>query len=87
MRWSLCESGARCLLTYVVAPFVGSLAGLLGALGLSLQLVACIVAAVSLRSLWRSHQRARVGYTVVAGVVLASTLASLAHFVTIIGGR
>ncbi len=73
VRWGVWVSAIRCVLTYLVAPVVGGLAGFWGALGLGLQLAAAVAVIVGTRTLWRRRHRARVPYTAVAALVLATT--------------
>ena len=73
-RTSVLVAGVRCLLTYIVLPFVLPLVGLaagvtpvVGAL-IGVIAIACIVS--SMRRFWRADHRARWGYTAFGGVMI-----------------
>lgn len=87
VRWSVCVSAVRCLLTYVATPIVGGLGGLLGAVGVSLQVLACGVALLNTRTLWLRRHRARIPYTALAAVVVLATVGSLSQVAAAIDGR
>ncbi len=76
-------SAARCLLTYVVLPFVTPLVGALGGvgpvLGLVLGGVALVANAASIRRFWAAQHPWRVPVTVVhvGVIVLVSILVAL----------
>ena len=71
---SLAISMARCLLTYVVLPFLapaaGAAAGVTPALGLVIGLVAIGFNVASIRRFWRADHRYRWHYTAVASLVI-----------------
>lgn len=81
VRWGVWASGLRCVLVYVVGPLAGGLAGLLGAAGMSLQLVATVTTAVGVRSLFRVRHPARVPYLLVAVAVWVTTALAAAQWV------
>lgn len=71
---SLVISMVRCLLTYVVLPFLapaaGAAAGVTPALGLVIGLVAVGFNVASIRRFWRADHRYRWHYTAVAALVI-----------------
>jgi hypothetical protein len=72
---SLVISMVRCLLTYIVLPFVAPLLGVgLGVapvVGLVVGLVAIVANVASVRRFWRADHRYRWHYTALAGVIVA----------------
>lgn len=72
---SLVISMVRCLLTYVVLPFVapglGVAAGVAPAVGLGVGVVAIAFNVASIRRFWSADHRFRWHYTVLSSVVIA----------------
>ena len=72
---SLVISMVRCLLTYIVLPFVAPLLGVgLGVapvVGLVVGLVAIVANVASVRRFWRADHRARWGYTAFGTAMIA----------------
>ena len=73
---SLLISASRCLLTYVVLPFLTPILGLKATmapvLGIFLGVVAIVANVASMRRFWRADHKYRWVYTVVAiGIILA----------------
>jgi hypothetical protein len=75
---SILVSATRCLLTYVVLPFVAPAIGLAAAvgpwLGITLSGVGIVANGVSVRRFWLVGHRWRVHYTVVATAVIVLLL-------------
>ena len=73
---SLVISMARCLLTYIVLPFVAPILGLAGdvapAVGIVVGLVAIVANVASIRRFWRADHRYRWHYTALATVIIAA---------------
>jgi len=73
---SLAISMARCLLTYVVLPFVvpvlGMAASVTPVVGLLVGVVAIIANIASVRRFWRADHRYRWHYTALATVIVAA---------------
>ena len=71
---SLLISMARCLLTYVVLPFVVPIIGIAGdiapAIGVVLGVVAIVANVASIRRFWRADHRYRWAYTALASVII-----------------
>jgi hypothetical protein len=74
-------SAARCLLTYVVAPLAGALGGLLGPVGLVLQVLGTVTAVSGARRLWSLRHRARFVYGLVAATLTLFTAATVGQLV------
>lgn len=72
---SLLISTVRCLLTYIVLPFVapavGVATGVAPVVGLVVGVVAIVANVASIRRFWRADHRYRWHYTAVAGAVIA----------------
>jgi hypothetical protein len=72
-RTSILISSVRCLLTYIVLPFVLPLVGLAAGVGAALGVVISAIAlwflTSSVRRFWRVHHRKRWHYTGLAAVV------------------
>lgn len=72
-RTSILVSTVRCLLTYIVLPFVlpvvGLAAGVSSGVGIVINLVAITFLTTSVRRFWRVHHRKRWHYTGLAAVV------------------
>lgn len=79
---SILVSAARCLLTYIVLPFVapalGIAAGVGPWIGLPLGTVAIVSNVVTMRRFWAADHRWRWGYTVVGASVIALLLVLMA---------
>ncbi len=75
---SLVISATRCLLTYIVLPFVapavGAATGVTPVVGLVVGVVAIIANVASVRRFWRAEHRYRWHYTVLASVIVAALL-------------
>lgn len=75
MQTSVAFSGARCLLTYIVFPFVLPLIGLATGVGLIIGAVIGVLAIVniviSMRRFWRSDHRSRWAYTAFGSAMMA----------------
>ncbi len=73
---SLVISMARCLLTYIVLPFVAPIFGLAGnvapAVGITVGVVAIVANVASIRRFWRADHRYRWHYTALASVIIAA---------------
>ena len=73
---SLVISMARCLLTYVVLPFVVPVIGIAGDIaplvGIVLGMVAIVANVASIRRFWRADHRYRWHYTALATVIIAA---------------
>jgi ABC-type iron transport system FetAB permease component len=73
---SLVISMARCLLTYVVLPFVVPIIGIAGdiapLIGIVLGVVAIVANVASIRRFWRADHRYRWHYTALATVIIAA---------------
>lgn len=71
---SLVISMVRCLLTYIVLPFVAPAFGLAAdvapLLGIAVGLVAIVANVASVRRFWRADHRYRWHYTVLATVII-----------------
>jgi hypothetical protein len=71
---SLGISMARCLLTYVVLPFVVPIIGIAGdiapVVGIVLGVVAIVANVASIRRFWRADHRYRWHYTALATVII-----------------
>jgi hypothetical protein len=71
---SLVISMVRCLLTYIVLPFVAPVFGLAAdvapLLGIAVGLVAIVANVASVRRFWRADHRYRWHYTVLATVIV-----------------
>lgn len=77
VRWGIWVSALRCILTYVVAPLTGGLAGVLGIAGLCLQCIACVVVVNGTRQLWLAKNRWRLAYLAISALVVWSTMSGL----------
>ncbi len=73
---SLVISMVRCLLTYIVLPFVAPIFGLAGdvapAVGIAVGVVAIVANVASVRRFWRADHRYRWHYTALATVIVAA---------------
>lgn len=79
---SILVSAVRCLLTYIVLPFVaplvGAAKGVGPVLGLTLGTVAIVFNVLSIRRFWAANHKWRWGYTVVGLSVIALLLVLMA---------
>jgi hypothetical protein len=79
-RTSVLVAGIRCLLTYIVLPFVlpfvGLAAGVAPVIGAAIGIVAIVCIVSSMRRFWRADHRARWGYTAF-GVAMIAFLVGL----------
>ncbi len=87
---SLLISMTRCLLTYVVLPFVapilGFATGVAPAIGIVVGLVAIVANVASVRRFWRADHRHRWHYTALATVIVAALVwLIVADLVTLLG--
>ena len=73
---SLVISMVRCLLTYIVLPFVAPIFGLAGdvapSVGIAVGVVAIVANVASIRRFWRADHRYRWHYTALATVIIAA---------------
>jgi hypothetical protein len=73
---SLLISTARCLLTYVVLPFVAPIVGLAAGVrpvvGIVLGVVAIVANGASVRRFWRADHRYRWHYTALAAAIVGA---------------
>jgi multisubunit Na+/H+ antiporter MnhB subunit len=73
---SLLISAARCLLTYIILPFVapilGFAAGVAPVVGISVGAVAIAANVASVRRVWRADHRYRWHYTALAGAIVVA---------------
>ena len=76
---SVVVSGIRCLLTYIVLPFIvpvlGLAAGVTPLVGAVIGIIAACCIVSSMRRFWRSDHRARWGYTAFGTAMLVFLLA------------
>jgi ABC-type iron transport system FetAB permease component len=75
---SLLISTVRCLLTYIILPFVapalGVATGVAPVIGLVVGIVALVFNVASIRRFWRADHRYRWHYTALSGTVIAMLL-------------
>lgn len=64
-------SALRCVLTYVVAPVLGTIGIVLGPLGTVLQVLGAVTSIAGARRLWQLRHPARLPYAGLAAVVTA----------------
>lgn len=78
---SVIVSGVRCLLTYVVLPFmapvIGFASGAGPVIGIVIGVVAIAANVVSIRRFWAAKHRWRWGYTVVSASIIVLLLVLL----------
>lgn len=78
---SVVVSGVRCLLTYVVLPFVapalGLAAGVGPALAIAIGSIAIVANVVTIRRFWLADHRARWAYTMISLLIIAMLVALL----------
>jgi hypothetical protein len=69
-------SAARCLLTYIILPFVFPIIGVTTratpAIGISVSLVAIVADVASIRRFWRADHKYRWHYTALAGAIICA---------------
>lgn len=79
---SMLVSAARCLLTYIVLPFLAPLIGVAKGvgpwIGITLGVVAIVFNVRSIRRFWAANHKWRWGYTVVGTSVIALLLVLIA---------
>lgn len=75
MRTSLIISAVRCLMMYIVLPFIAPAVtragGIVGVVAVVVDVVAVVCIVASIRRFFRAHDRRRWQYTAFAGVVLS----------------
>jgi hypothetical protein len=74
---SIWISATRCLLTYVILPFVFPIIGVSAndhAIGLPVSVVAVIADVASIRRFWRADHKYRWHYTALAGAIICAML-------------
>ncbi len=73
---SIYISAARCLLTYIILPFVFPIVGVstsaTPAVGLPVSLIAIAADVMSIRRFWRADHRYRWHYTALAGAIICA---------------
>ena len=83
---SILISATRCLLTYIVLPFLapilGVAAGVGPVLGIVIGVVAIIFNVMSMRRFWRADHRWRCAYTIIATVIICLLLVLLVRDVS-----
>ncbi len=70
-------SALRCILTYVVAPVLGTIGVVLGPLGTVLQVLGAVTSIVGARRLWQLRHPARLPYAGLAALVTVLAAYSL----------
>jgi hypothetical protein len=69
-------SAARCLLTYIVLPFIFPIIGVsmsaTPAIGLPISLIAIVADVASIRRFWRADHKYRWHYTALAGAIIVA---------------
>jgi hypothetical protein len=78
---SIWISATRCLLTYVILPFVFPIIGVSAndhAIGLPISVVAVIADFMSIRRFWRADHKYRWHYTALAGTIITCMLVLIA---------
>ena len=74
---SIWISATRCLLTYIILPFVFPILGFTAndhAIGLPVSVVAVIADVASIRRFWRADHKYRWHYTALAGAIICAML-------------
>jgi hypothetical protein len=74
---SIWISATRCLLTYVILPFLFPIIGVTAndhAIGLPVSVVAVIADVASIRRFWRADHKYRWHYTALAGTIICAML-------------
>lgn len=74
---SIWISATRCLLTYIILPFVFPIVGVTAndhAIGLPVSVIAVIADVASIRRFWRADHRYRWHYTALATVIILAML-------------
>jgi hypothetical protein len=78
---SIWISATRCLLTYIVLPFVFPIIGVSAndhAIGLPVSVIAVIADVASIRRFWRADHKYRWHYTALAGAIICAMLVFIA---------
>ncbi len=78
---SIWISATRCLLTYVILPFVFPIIGISAndhAIGLPVSVIAVMADVMSIRRFWRADHKYRWHYTALAGTIIACMLVFIA---------
>ena len=79
---SIYISAARCLLTYIILPFVFPIIGVstraTPAIGLPVSFIAIAADVMSIRRFWRADHRFRWHYTALAGAIIVAMLVLVA---------
>lgn len=87
---SIAVSAVRCLLTYIVLPFVapalGLAAGVGPALGIPIGLVAIAANVMTIRRFWAADHRWRWGYSAISLSVIALLVVLLVHDAAVLAG-
>lgn len=87
---SIAVSAVRCLLTYIVLPFVapalGLAAGVGPALGIPIGLVAIAANVMTIRRFWAADHRWRWGYSAISLSVIALLVVLLVHDAAVLTG-
>jgi hypothetical protein len=74
---SIWISATRCLLTYIILPFVFPIIGVSAndhAIGLPVSVIAVIADVASIRRFWRADHKYRWHYTALAGAIICAML-------------
>jgi hypothetical protein len=75
---SIYISAARCLLTYIVLPFIFPIIGVTAsatpAIGLPVSVIAVVADVMSIRRFWRADHKYRWHYTALAGAIICAML-------------
>ncbi|HEX6235980.1 MAG TPA: hypothetical protein VFZ68_02235 [Acidimicrobiales bacterium] len=87
---SIAVSAVRCMLTYIVLPFVapalGLAAGVGPALGIPIGLVAIAANVMTIRRFWAADHRWRWGYSAISLSVIALLVVLLVHDAAVLTG-
>ncbi len=78
---SIWISATRCLLTYIILPFVFPIIGVSAndhAIGLPVSVIAVIADVASIRRFWRADHKYRWHYTALAGAIICAMLVLIA---------
>ena len=79
LQTSVLVSAIRCILTYIVLPFVlpflGLAAGVGPLIGAAIGIIAAVCIVSSMRRFWRSNHSARWGYTAFGAIMLTFLVA------------
>jgi len=83
VRMGIYISAVRCIITYALIPAIsvtGSLAGLLGLVGVGLQILGAAVSTFGAIRLWQLRHRARYLYVAVTACVYIATIFSIIEY-------